>query len=265
MCIPFGWNRDLFHPLPPSLHHLCRHPSLNQWLILGAKGPMVGMGSWEAPRISELEKMSPSDRQVPMGFCPAWRLVMNYIFLFTDCLRLHVDIWWWETCVFLLLVEPKRRQRYKLCKSTVSSGHQPWHSGPEKSYGNSCLKPAWSAVEFLKPTGVPQVFHPSAGPAFRSKGRRPGQPPSRHADSCSWRLGGFVCFQDLGIDFILTGVLIICKNVMVIKKRGTYHEISILTIAVLGLWFSEKLTEPLAFLAPATRMPLKEKRLDNNP
>ena len=49
-----------------------------------------------APRISELEKMSPSDRQVPMGFCPAWRLVMNYIFLFTDCLRLHVDIWWWE-------------------------------------------------------------------------------------------------------------------------------------------------------------------------
>lgn len=64
---------------------------------------------------------------------------------------------------------------------------------------------------------------------------------------------------------ILTGVLIVCKNVMVIKKRGTYHEISILTIAVLGLWFSEKLTEPLAFLAPATRMPLKEKRLDNNP
>lgn len=64
---------------------------------------------------------------------------------------------------------------------------------------------------------------------------------------------------------ILTGVLIVCKNVMIIKKRGTYHEISILTTAVLGLWFSEKLTEPLAFLAPATRMPLKEKRLDNNP
>lgn len=244
-----------------------QYPSLNQWLILGAKGPMVGMGSWEAPRGSANWK-----KCLPRIGRSQWDLpsmaVSNelYISIHRLCLRLHFwHILVRNMCCFVF-VEPKRGQWYKLCKSTVSSGHQPWRIRFPTSYGNSCLKAAWSAVEFLKPTGGTWSF-PSgpAGPAFRSKGRRPGQPPSRHADSCSWRLGGFVCFQDLGIDFILTGVLIVCKNVMIIKKRGTYHEISILTIAVLGLWFSEKLTEPLAFLAPATRMPLKEKRLDNNP
>lgn len=61
-----------------------------------------------APRISELEKTSPSDRQVPMGFCPGMAVSHElYISIHRLCLRLHFDIWWWEKCVALLLVEPK--------------------------------------------------------------------------------------------------------------------------------------------------------------
>ena len=148
------WNHHLVHHLfgTAFLHWFFLYMQASQpqpMAHLGSKGPMVGMGSWEAPRGSANWKKCLRRIGRSNGILPRMA-VSNELYISIH--RLFKTAFWHmmvrKMCCFQW---EKNVSDTNYANLQCLAGHQPWHSGPEKSYGNSCLKPAWSAVEFWNP------------------------------------------------------------------------------------------------------------------